>query len=252
MYESVQILYNYYILLYYNIMSDNDVMPKIDKEIVKRETEKEKVANANENEDEIVLEKEVKPRKQKDIFKDLESSEEEESEIKEPPKVKVKTKKKYPHLEKARAKALITRKKRAEERKIIKEKAREEKRLLKLEKAKARVEKKKEIARNHYWEKKVKEADDKVEPIKRKPKQEEPTMFSGNYNQFSTFMDRYNNDKIQQINANKARRQQQEEAEKKAKQIEKRKQRVSKPMNSRVNIRGMYVNDDDYPNDFFF
>ena len=50
-------------------MSDNDVMPKIDQEIVKRETEKEKVANANENEDEIVLEKEVKPRKQKDIFK---------------------------------------------------------------------------------------------------------------------------------------------------------------------------------------
>jgi len=234
-----------------------DVMPILNKELINKIDEDAKTSNANEKTDEIVLEKEVEPREQDDMFKDeikmevkkvkkkvddildISAVEEEEDEDKPKPKKK----RTYPHLEKARAKALLNRQKRAEEKRIEKEKKAEEKKELKLEKARLRIEKKKENARNHYWEKKAE--NQKLGIVETKPT---PQSNISNYDDFASMMDRYNSEKMTQYKAQQKLKQ----AEEHKKEGEKRKKKLSNPLIHRPNIRGMYVSNPDYPNDFFF
>lgn len=250
-----------------------DVMPILNKELIDKIDEDEKTANANvDAETGIVLEKEVEPREQTDMFKDedfekkpkLKESERDISlVVKKVKKVKKKVddildveddedkskpkkKRTYPHLEKARAKALLNRQKRAEEKRIEKEKKAEEKKELKLEKARLRIEKKKENARNHYWEKKAEAVKNGEVKTKTKPIPITPNM--SNYDNFASMMDRYNNEKLTQYKA----QQKLKEAEDEKKTAEKRKKKLSNPLIHRPNIRGMYVTNSDYPTDLFF
>jgi hypothetical protein len=205
-----------------------DVMPILNKELIHKIDEDAKIVNANVNEDEIVLDKEVEPREQTEMFKEDEDTTKileifkakKESKrdislvIKKVKKKKVddilnveenndvdkpKKKRTYPHLEKARAKALLNRQRRAEERKIEKEKKAEEKKELKLEKARLRIEKKKETARNHYWEKKAKNQELGI--VENKPKAKPIDIQHSNisnYDNFASMMDRYNSEKMTQ------------------------------------------------------
>lgn len=235
-------------------------MPILNKELINKIDEDAKIVNANVNDDEIVLDKEVEPREQTEMFKDDEPIEPIKMVIKKVKKKKVddilnveenndedkpKKKRTYPHLEKARAKALLNRQRRAEERKIEKEKKAEEKKELKLEKARLRIEKKKETARNHYWEKKAKNQELGI--VDAKPIATPQSNIS-NYDNFASMMDRYNAEKMTQY---KAQQKLKEEAEEKVKAV-KRKKKLSNPFIQRTNVRGMYVNNADYPNDFFF
>ena len=240
-----------------------DVMPILNKELINKIDEDAKTSNANEKTDEIVLEKEVEPRDQDDMFKDeikmevkkvkkvkkkvddiLDISVVEEEEDEDKPKPK--KKRTYPHLEKARAKALLNRQKRAEEKRIEKEKKAEEKKELKLEKARLRIEKKKENARNHYWEKKAE--NQKLGIVETKSNPQPNVSNISNYDNFASMMDRYNSEKMTQYKAQQKLKQ----AEEHKKEGEKRKKKLSNPLIHRPNIRGMYVSNPDYPNDFFF
>ena len=237
-----------------------DVMPILNKELIDKIDEDEKIANANADEDEIVLEKEVEPREQTDMF-DIEEEKEEIKKVKKVKKVKKKVddildvtdedkpkkKRTYPHLEKARAKALLNRQKRAEEKRIEKEKKSEEKKELKLEKARLRIEKKKENARNHYWEKKAEAVENGEVKTKTKPIPI-PQSNMSNYDNFASMMDRYNSEKLTEYKAQQKINKMEEEK----KTAEKRKKKLSNPLIHRPNIRGMYVSNSDYPTDLFF
>jgi hypothetical protein len=242
-----------------------DVMPILNKKLIDKIDEDAKIVNANVNEEEIVLDKVVEPRDQTEMFEEEEEQEEEPVKIiiKKVKKKKIddildiggeakpKKKRTYPHLEKARAKALINRQKRAEERKIEKAKKSEEKKEMKLEKARLRIEKKKETARNHYWEKKARNQELGIVENKTKAKSKPIDIQKSNgsnYDNFASMMDRYNSEKM---TIYKQQQKLEKEAEERVKS-QRRKKNLSNPFIQRTNVRGMYVNNPDYPNDFFF
>ena len=244
-------------------MSDEpmeDCMPKIDKVLIAKIDADEREKCANDNEEEIVLEKEVEPREQNEMFKPS------KTEISNPIKIEVikkeevveevpdirdeikiekkkikKPKKLYPHLEKARAKAKENRAKRKAEKDRLKKETKEQKK-------EARKEKQREIARNHYWEKKAKEETEtpKFEDIRT------ATANGMSYDKFSSFMDKYNLEKMTAYEKRKAKREEADKVVKEKNEVVERKKRLSRNMVSRQNIRGMYVDGGEDYSDFFF
>ena len=248
-------------------MSDDDCMPKIDKVLIAKIDADEREKCANDNEDEIVLEKEVEPREQNEMFKpskteisnpikiEVIKKEEVVEEVpdirdeikieKKKPKIK-KPKKLYPHLEKARAKAKENRAKRKAEKDKLKKETKEQKK-------EARKEKQREIARNHYWEKKAKEETETE--IVNKPQFEDIRTATANgmsYDKFSSFMDKYNLEKMTAYEKRKAKREEADKVVKEKNEVVERKKRLSRNMVSRQNIRGMYVDGGEDYSDFFF
>ena len=246
-------------------MSDDDCMPKIDKVLIAKIDADEREKCANDNEEEIVLEKSVEPREQNEMFKPS------KTEISNPIKIEVikkeevveevpdirdeikiekkkikKPKKLYPHLEKARAKAKENRAKRKAEKDRLKKETKEQKK-------EARKEKQREIARNHYWEKKAKEETETE--IVNKPQFEDIRTATANgmsYDKFSSFMDKYNLEKMTAYEKRKAKREEAEKVVKAKDEMVERKKRLSRNMVSRQNIRGMYVDGGEDYSDFFF
>mgnify|MGYP003651370630 CR=1 FL=1 len=248
-------------------MSDDDCMPKIDKVLIAKIDADEREKCANDNEEEIVLEKDVEPREQNEMFKpskteisnpikiEVIKKEEVVEEVpdirdeikieKKKPKIK-KPKKLYPHLEKARAKAKENRAKRKAEKDRLKKETKEQKK-------EARKEKQREIARNHYWEKKAKEETETE--IVNKPQFEDIRTATANgmsYDKFSSFMDKYNLEKMTAYEKRKAKREEAEKVVKAKDEMVERKKRLSRNMVSRQNIRGMYVDGGEDYSDFFF
>ena len=248
-------------------MSDDDCMPKIDKVLIAKIDADEREKCANDNEEEIVLEKSVEPREQNEMFKpskteisnpikiEVIKKEEVVEEVpdirdeikieKKKPKIK-KPKKLYPHLEKARAKAKENRAKRKAEKDKLKKETKEQKK-------EARKEKQREIARNHYWEKKAKEETETE--IVNKPQFEDIRTATANgmsYDKFSSFMDKYNLEKMTAYEKRKAKREEAEKVVKAKDEMVERKKRLSRNMVSRQNIRGMYVDGGEDYSDFFF
>lgn len=253
------------------MMSDEpmeDCMPKIDKVLIAKIDADEREKCANDNEDEIVLEKEVEPREQNEMFKgniekpikiEIIKTEKKEPEpepevVSEPdirdeikiekkkPKIK-KPKKLYPHLEKARAKAKENRAKRKAEKDKLKKETKEQKK-------EARKEKQREIARNHYWEKKAKEETETLDT----PHEEirSATANGMSYDKFSSFMDKYNLERMTAYEKRKAKREEADKVVKEKNEVVERKKRLSRNMVSRQNIRGMYVDGGEDYSDFFF
>lgn len=204
-----------------------------------------------------------------DFFKSDEDAEVSEEEV-APPTIKIKQvapvppppKKKYPHLERARAKGLITRRARAAERKQEREKIKAEKARISAEKKEARKEKNKDRARENYWRKKLgvgnattvaspEEVVNTVPPAV-KPVVSAPIMSSSmTYEKFSGFMDAYNHKKISQYNEI----QEKKKKAKQSKEIEDKKNRSTRlgnPIISRRRTKGLFVESNDYPNDLFF
>ena len=252
-------------------MSDDDCMPKIDKILVAKIDAEELEKCANANDEEIILEKNVKPREQNEMFKEektvinaspienpitievietekkevVEEEEEKEEEEKVKKPKKKKPKKLYPHLEKARAKAKENRARRKAEKDKLKKETKEQKK-------EARKEKQRENARNHYWENKVNDDEDekRIDVI---VKDERVAETKGmNYEEFSGFMDKYNFDRDAKKQKIKDKREAVVLREKMENENIERKKRLTRNMVKRQNIRGMYVDDEDYPNDFFF
>ena len=247
-------------------MSDDpmeDCMPKIDKVLIAKIDADEREKCANDNEEEIVLEKDVEPREHNEMFKGkiekpikieiIKTEKKEPEPVEEVPDVRdeikiekkkiKKPKKLYPHLEKARAKAKENRAKRKAEKDRLKKETKEQKK-------EARKEKQREIARNHYWEKKAKE-----ETETPTPKFEDIRTATANgmsYDKFSSFMDKYNLEKMTAYEKRKAKREEAEKVVKEKNELVERKKRLSRNMVSRQNIRGMYVDGGEDYSDFFF
>ena len=249
-------------------MSDDDCMPKIDKVLIAKIDADEREKCANDNEEEIVLEKSVEPREHNEMFKPSKISkpikievikeetdevvEEEEEipdirdEIKTEKKKKKKPKKLYPHLEKARAKAKENRAKRKAEKDKLKKETKEQKK-------EARKEKQREIARNHYWEKKTKEEEIETNSTAVDDNTIRTATKNGmSYDKFSSFMDKYNLEKMTAYEKRKAKREEAEKVVKEENEMTARKKRLSRNMVSRQNIRGMYVDGGEDYSDFFF
>ena len=246
-------------------MSDDDCMPKIDKVLIAKIDADEREKCANDNEEEIVLEKSVEPREQNEMFKPS------KTEISNPIKIEViktekkepepepvpdirdeikiekkkikKPKKLYPHLEKARAKAKENRAKRKAEKDKLKKETKEQKK-------EARKEKQREIARNHYWENKAKEEEGVKEDVS--PDIRTATKNGMSYDKFSSFMDKYNLDRMTAYEERKAKREEADKVVKAKDETIERKKRLSRNMVSRQNIRGMYVDGGEDYSDFFF
>ena len=249
-------------------MSDEpmeDCMPKIDKVLIAKIDADEREKCANDNEEEIVLEKSVEPREQNEMFKPS------KTEISNPIKIEViktekkepepepvpdirdeikiekkkikKPKKLYPHLEKARAKAKENRAKRKAEKDKLKKETKEQKKV-------ARKEKQREIARNYYWEKKAKEEEGVKEDVS--PDIRTATAKGMSYDKFSSFMDKYNLERMTAYEKRKAKREEAEKVVKEENEMTARKKRLSRNMVSRQNIRGMYVDGGEDYSDFFF
>ena len=252
-------------------MSDDDLMPEVNKQLVEEIKEEEAVATANDSEGEVDLSSKDAARPQKEMFKEIKLKISKEPKkiapdviLQNAPRVK---KKSYPHLERARAAALISKR----ENKKLRD---EEKRVAKLQKKLDTAERKRAKNRERYWAnkkedkeldeivaKKMADPDYKPKPaikpaIKPKPVNI-PTpagMPAGmNFNDFEQHMDRYNLKKIKLLqekqNARHRKKQQEEDAAELKKYREKKKNK-SKSMISRSNVRGMYVKDVSY-NDFF-
>tara|TARA_R110000782_G_scaffold148602_1_gene241330 strand:- start:3590 stop:4363 length:774 start_codon:yes stop_codon:yes gene_type:complete len=257
-------------------MSDDDCMPKIDKVLIAKIDADEREKCANDNEEEIVLEKSVEPREHNEMFKGgkpVSLQNPSTTEIAEPIKIEIikkeevveevpdirdeikiekkkikKPKKLYPHLEKARAKAKENRAKRKAEKDKLKKETKEQKK-------EARKEKQREIARNHYWEKKAKAETETETEIVNKPQFEDIRTATANgmsYDKFSSFMDKYNLEKMTAYEKRKAKREEAEKVVKAKDETIERKKRLSRNMVSRQNIRGMYVDGGEDYSDFFF
>ena len=177
-----------------------------------------------------------------------------------------KKKKSYPHLDAARKKGLETRRRRAAEKKIEKAKLKEEKERMKAERLEVRKNKQRDRSKEDYWKKKLgvnAAAKTTVEPevvvnaVAPPPKKTPttpagPAHFNGmTYEKFSGFMDSYNGSKIRQYNEIQAKK----KLEKEKKELEEKKKRSSRlgnPIISRRRTKGMFVENNDYPNDLFF
>tara|TARA_R110000765_G_scaffold65281_2_gene126766 strand:+ start:1557 stop:2288 length:732 start_codon:yes stop_codon:yes gene_type:complete len=173
-----------------------------------KEEEANKLANQEDSDGEIQInieKEETIDRDHKEIFKE------------EDP-MGIKPKKKYPHLEKARAKALANRRAKA---KLKKEKSsilKAEKEKMKLDKAQARKEKQREIARNRYWDKKLEAKNNtqvNTEEIEQPSKAEVRAEFKEqkkaktipngmSFEQFTDYMNRYNLNVMNRVNKAKA------------------------------------------------
>ena len=255
-------------------MSDDDCMPKIDKVLIAKIDADEREKCANDNEEEIVLEKSVEPREQNEMFKgniekpikiEIIKTEKKEPEscetepepepVEEVPDIRdeikiekkkiKKPKKLYPHLEKARAKAKENRAKRKAEKDKLKKQTKEQKK-------EARKEKQREIARNHYWEKKAKEEEGVKGNVSPHEEIRKATANGMSYDKFSSFMDKYNLEKMTAYEKRKAKREEAEKVVKAKDEMVERKKRLSRNMVSRQNIRGMYVDGGEDYSDFFF
>ena len=249
-------------------MSDDDCMPKIDKVLIAKIDADEREKCANDNEEEIVLEKSVEPREHNEMFKPS------KTEISNPIKIEViktekkepepepvpdirdeikiekkkikKPKKLYPHLEKARAKAKENRAKRKAEKDKLKKETKEQKK-------EARKEKQREIARNHYWEKKTKEEEIETNSTAVDDNTIRTATKNGmSYDKFSSFMDKYNLERMTAYEERKAKREEADKVVKVKDETIERKKRLSRNMVSRQNIRGMYVDGGEDYSDFFF
>jgi len=249
-------------------MSDDDLMPVINKQLVEEIEEKEAVATANDSDGEIDLSAKEIARPQKEMFKEIKIKITKEPKkiapeviLKNAPRVK---KKSYPHLEKARAAALISKK----ENKKLRD---EEKRVAKIQKKLDTAERKRAKNRERYWAnkeedkeldeivaKKMADTDYKPKPvikpvIKQKPAGMPAGMPKGmNFNDFEDYMDKYNLKKIKLLQEKQNTRHRKKQQELDAAELKKYREKKKKPksMITRSNVRGMYVKDASY-NDFF-
>jgi len=108
--------------------------------------------------------------------------------------------KKYPHLEKARANALLTRQKKAREKAELKALEKAEKLKIKEEKKKLRIEKNRTNARNNYHKKKEQESKDKEDQVFKESITDDkfmPIKTGLSYDEFEKYMDTYTRKKIQ-------------------------------------------------------
>ena len=250
-------------------MSDDDLMPEVNRQLVEEIEEKEALANANDSNGEVDLSSKETTRPQKEMFKEIKLKISKEPKkiapevvLKNAPKLVKRT---YPHLEKARLKAI----KNKAERKKIRD---EEKRLAKIQKKLDTAERKRAKNRERYHTNKAEDAEIdeivakkladpeyKPTPIINKPKPviAKPSISNMpvgmNFDDFERHMDKYNSKKIKLLQEKQIARQRKKQADLDALELKKyREKKKNKPrsMISRSNVRGMYVKDCSY-NDFF-